>query len=71
VELSPETCRVKPLRRINAIVVSCWNYFTISMMHGTTNIECTNVWQSIKLACPVYRTGLYPFIGTCPWFRGL
>jgi len=29
VELSPETCRVKPLRRINAIVASCWNYFTI------------------------------------------
>ena len=29
VELSPETCRVKPLRRIKAIVASCWNYFTI------------------------------------------
>ena len=29
VELSPETCRVEPLRRINAIVASCWNYFTI------------------------------------------
>ena len=28
-ELSPETCRVKPLRRINAIVASSWNYFTI------------------------------------------
>ena len=27
--VSPETCRVKPLRRINAIVASCWNYFTI------------------------------------------
>jgi len=27
--LSPETCRVKPLRRINAIVASCWIYFTI------------------------------------------
>ena len=24
-----ETCRVKPLRRINAIVASCWIYFTI------------------------------------------
>ena len=31
VELSPETCRVKPLRRINAIVASCWIYFTISL----------------------------------------
>ena len=30
VELSPETCRVKPLRRINAIVASCWIYFTIT-----------------------------------------
>ena len=29
VELSPETCRVKPLRRINAIFASCWIYFTI------------------------------------------
>ena len=29
VELSPETCRVKPLRRINAIVASCSIYFTI------------------------------------------
>ena len=29
VELSPETCRVKPLRRIDAIVASCWIYFTI------------------------------------------
>ena len=28
VELSPETCRVKPLRRINAIVASCWIHFT-------------------------------------------
>ena len=27
--VSPETCRVKPLRRINAIIASCWNYFTI------------------------------------------
>ena len=32
VELSPETCRVKPLRRINAIVGSCWIYFTIIHM---------------------------------------
>ena len=30
VELSPETCRVKPLRRINANVASCWIYFTIN-----------------------------------------
>ena len=29
VGLSSETCRVKPLRRINAIVASCWIYFTI------------------------------------------
>ena len=31
--MSPETCRVKPLRRINAIVASCWNYFTIRFKH--------------------------------------
>ena len=31
VELSPETCRVKPMRRINAIVASCWIYFTIKI----------------------------------------
>jgi hypothetical protein len=30
VELSPETCRIKPLRRINTIVASCWNYFTMT-----------------------------------------
>ena len=33
VKLSPETCRVKPLRRINAIVASCWIYFTIKQSH--------------------------------------
>ena len=38
VELSPETCRVKPLRRINAIVASCWNYFTIK--HDARNHKC-------------------------------
>jgi len=26
---SPETFRVKPLRRINAMVAFCWIYFTI------------------------------------------
>ena len=31
VELLPETCRVKPLWRINAIVASCWIYFTINL----------------------------------------
>ena len=32
VELSPETCRVKPLRRINAIVASCCIYFTMKIL---------------------------------------
>ena len=32
VELSPESCRVKPLRRINAFVASCWIYFTRERM---------------------------------------
>jgi hypothetical protein len=39
VELSPETCRVKPLRRINAIVASCWNYFTIEHINGKKHRE--------------------------------
>ena len=39
VELSPETCRVKPLRRINAIVASCWIYFT------TVFVYCCKVIQ--------------------------
>ena len=37
VELSPETCRVKPLRRINAIVASCWMYFTTTHEEVTYN----------------------------------
>ena len=41
VELSPETCRVKLLRRINAIVASCWNYFTINM----TPCSLVHVWN--------------------------
>ena len=32
VRLSPETCRVKPLQRINAIVASCWIYFTTTQL---------------------------------------
>ena len=36
VELSPETCRVKPLRRINAIVASCWIYYTSNKAHFST-----------------------------------
>ena len=36
VRLSPETCRVKPLRIKNAIVASCWTYFT-TIKHDTRN----------------------------------
>jgi len=39
VELSTETCRVKPLRRINAIVASCWIYFTIDYL-GMPGFMC-------------------------------
>ena len=46
-ELSPETCRVKPLRRINAIVASCWNYFTIK--HDARNHKYKVVKGVIKL----------------------
>ena len=48
-ELSPETCRVKPLRRINAIVASCWNYFTI--------LQLTQFWQ-----IPRHRTLSYSLL---------
>jgi len=34
VRLSPETCRVKPLQIKNAIVASCWTYFT-TVQHVT------------------------------------
>ena len=52
-ELSPETCRVKPLRRINAIVASCWNYFTINSKlnlrgGGTFSIENTGVFRGLS-----------------------
>ena len=35
---TPETCRVKPLRRINAIVASCWTYYTIVFIMVPINI---------------------------------
>ena len=44
VELSPETCRVKPLRRINAIVASCWIYFTILVV-GQSAIWSWYLWH--------------------------
>jgi len=34
--LSPETCRVKPLGIKNAIVASCWTYFT-TIKHDAWN----------------------------------
>ena len=39
VELSPETCRVKPLRRINAIVASCWIYFTTIHINNSISTQ--------------------------------
>ena len=49
VELSPETCRVKPLRRINVIVASCWIYFTtisVCLCAGTNSTVVWNFWLS-------------------------
>ena len=46
-ELSPETCRVKPLRRINAIVASCWNYFTITQQKSIQNQIKRRKWYCI------------------------
>ena len=53
-KLSPETCRVKPLRRINAIVASCWIYFTIK----STRVNCA---AYIKLApeCKILDTNVF------------
>jgi cell shape-determining protein MreD len=47
-ELSPETCRVKPLRRINAIVASCWIYFTIKHDARNHNIK---IWAGFLAVC--------------------
>ena len=44
-ELSPETCRVKPLRRINAIVASCWIYFTIKAEGIREEDARENMWM--------------------------
>ena len=55
VELSPETCRVKPLRRIHTIVASCWIYFTIK--HDARNHKyyihkvVFGLWVDILLIC--------------------
>ena len=49
--LSPETCRVKPLRRINAIVASCWIYFTINTTIFEWSVVTVGEWiQSYALA---------------------
>ena len=55
VELSPETCRVKPLRRINAIVASCWIYFTIKHNARNHKVHLTDI-TSISNEQRVYRT---------------
>ena len=48
VELSPETCRVKPLRRINAIVASCWTYFTINEIYLLIKYIKSVLWRVAK-----------------------
>ena len=35
-------CRVKPLRRINAIVASCWIYFTDCLLFPYTSSSISN-----------------------------
>ena len=58
-ELSPETCRVKPLRRINAIVASCWNYFTTELrdLYSVPNIVRVVKSRRMKWAGHVARMG--------------
>ena len=50
--LSPETCRVKPLRIKNAIVASCWTYFTtINVFHFTYALTYCWVTNLLLIAC--------------------
>ena len=52
-ELSPETCRVKPPRRINAIVASCWNYFTNKVWFNTACSECSCIFKPLDIQMTV------------------
>ena len=60
VELSPETCRVKPLRRINAIVASCWIYFTILGQLATRSLH-TACKPEVYLALAEFCS-LFPYL---------
>ena len=65
VELSPETCRVKPLRRINAIVAFCWNYFTKKIQHvchilfDTSDLRSGKEWCNIYYIFTLYNSWLW------------
>ena len=52
VRLSPETCRVKTLRIKNAIVASCWTYFT-TIKHDARNhkykINFVSPWENFLI----------------------
>ena len=50
VRLSPETCRVKPLRIKNAIVASCWTYFTTIVMNIHVPSRRRNFWATRRLS---------------------
>ena len=55
--LSPETCRIKPLRIKNAIVASCWTYFT-TIKHDARNhkyqIHASYSIIALVTVCPWY-----------------
>ena len=66
VSLSPETCRVKPLRRNNAIVASCWTYFTTIFL-GTLGriqqfITIPSLLHFYYQLSPIQTTYMNPYI---------
>ena len=52
VRLSPETCTVKPLRIKNAIVASCWTYFT-NYSHPSIALLFFSLSLSLSLSLPL------------------
>ena len=69
VELTPETCRVKPLRRINAIVASCWTYFT-TIKHDARNHKYYAL--NVSYLCVCFFFGCVSLFGVTRlfWFAG-
>ena len=73
VRLSPETCRVKPMRIKNAIVASCWTYFTIGhkqhmyswwwvrLLSETCRVKPLRIKNAIVASCWTYFTTVWSY----------